>query len=133
MSRSGRGGTRTLLLLSMLAFLTACAGTPDGQGTFTLPAGENTAALTAKSYSFSPESIAARAGETLVLQVENSSGSDHNITIEGPAGRTLRSVDLPARERIPVTILLEKTGRYRFYCDQPYHTTLGMEGEITAR
>lgn len=133
MGISARGSIRTLLLLAMPATLTACAGTPDSPETFTLPAGESTVVLTVKSYSFSPESIVARAGEKLVLQVENSSGSDHNITIENPAGRTLRSVDLPARERIPVTIPLGKAGRYPFYCDQPYHGTLGMKGEITAR
>lgn len=133
MNRSGKGLLHALAPLFLLGLLTGCAGTQEGPETFSLPAGEGAVALTAASYSFSPESITARAGEKLVLLVKNTSGSDHNITIESPDGRTLRSVDLPAREKISVTILLEKAGKYPFYCDQPFHTTLGMEGEIRAR
>lgn len=130
---SGRWLPCALVIFSLLGLLTGCAGTRKSPETITLSPGENRVLLTAGSYFFSPESIAARAGEKIILHVENTSGSDHSITIEGPRGRTLRSVDLPAREKISVTILLEKAGKYPFYCDQPFHRTLGMEGEITAR
>lgn len=133
MDRSGRGSPHALAFTSLLLILTGCAGTPGSPESIVLGPGESRVVLTADSYSFAPESITARAGEKLVLEVENTSGSDHTITIEGPGGRTLRSVDLPARGKIPVTLLLEKAGKYPFYCDQPFHRTLGMEGEITAR
>ena len=128
--RTVRRGRAALLLL--LISLSGCAGTPDDRESVLLSPGENAVALKAGNFSFSPGAITARAGEKLLLLVENASGSEHNLTVEDPDGRTLRSVDLPGREKIAVEIFLEKDGVYQFYCDLPYHRTLGMKGRITA-
>lgn len=126
------GSFAALLPLSALLFLQGCAGTPAVPERAAGPPGRPVIALTAKSYSFTPETVLARAGDELTLEVDNISGSDHNITIETPSGRTLRSLDLPAREKITVKIRLKEAGTYPFYCEQPYHSTLGMHGSIRA-
>ncbi len=126
------GSFAALLPLSALLFQPGCAGTPEVPERAAGPPGHTVIVLTAKSYSFTPETVLARAGDELTLEVNNISGSDHNITIETPGGRTLRSVDLPAREKITVKIRLKEAGAYPFYCEQPYHSTLGMRGTILA-
>lgn len=126
------GGIAALLPLSVLLLQPGCAGTPEVPERALGPPGHPAIVLTAKSFSFTPETIQARAGDELTLEVDNISGSDHNLTIETPGGRTLRSVDLPARERITVKVRLKEAGTYPFYCEQPYHSTLGMRGSIQA-
>jgi plastocyanin len=112
--------------------LPGCSGTPEVPADAAVSRDGQVVALKAGSYSFAPEYIRARAGGELLLEVENLSGSDHNITVETPEGRTLLSVDLPGRETVTVKVRLKSTGIYPFYCDQPLHATMGMKGIILA-
>jgi len=122
----------SLLLLALLVLPPGCSGTPEVTAEAAAPEGRQAIALKVKNYSFAPESIRARAAGELLLEVENLSGSDHNLTVETPEGRTLLSVDLPGRETITVRIKLKTAGTYPFYCDQPFHATMGMKGTIWA-
>jgi plastocyanin len=126
-------GYRQFLLLPALLLLPpGCSGTPEVPVDTAAPRGRQVIALKVKSFSFAPAYIRAFAGGELLLEVENLSGSDHNITVETPEGRTLLSVDLPGRETVTVKVRLKSTGIYPFYCDQPLHATMGMKGIILA-
>jgi plastocyanin len=89
--------------------------------------------ITASSFSFDPAHIVARAGSTLVLRIQNASGSVHNFTITDPGGRVLRSVDLEPRQAQQVEVALRDPGVYPFYCAKTLHPSLGMKGRIEAR
>ncbi len=84
----------------------------------------------ASSFRFAPRDIKAYQGSTLVFQIENVAGIDHNFTIKDPRGSIIRSVPLPAQKTITLKVDLSDTGLYEFYCDRPFHTTLGMTGRI---
>jgi plastocyanin len=126
------GYRRSLLLLTLLVLPPGCSGTPEVPVDAAAPTGLQAIALKAKNYSFTPEYIRASAGGELLLEVENLSGSDHNITVETPEGRTLLSVDLPGGETTTVKARLKSAGIYPFTCDQPLHATMGMKGTILA-
>lgn len=89
--------------------------------------------ITASSFSFDPAQIVARAGETLVLQIHNTSGSAHNFTVADPAGVVLRSVELEPRQTVRVEVAMPTPGVYPFHCAKTLHPTLGMTGRIEAR
>ena len=125
-------GGPSLFLPILLLLAPGCSGSPEVPRETSFPPEGSMVVLKAKNYSFTPVFLHARAGEDLLLEVENLSRSDHNLTVEGPEGRTIRSVDLPAREKIVVKIRLKRRGKYPFYCDQPLHATMGMKGAIAA-
>jgi uncharacterized cupredoxin-like copper-binding protein len=87
-------------------------------------------AMTASSFEFSPAVINAHQGDRLVLKVTNSAGLDHNLTIKNPEGTMIQSVPLPAGKTVEVELKLIEAGHYRYYCNRPFHSTLGMTGNI---
>jgi uncharacterized cupredoxin-like copper-binding protein len=64
------------------------------------------------------------------VEVENISGMEHNFTIKNPEGQVLKSFILPPKKMISETLDLDNPGKYEFYCDKPFHATLGMKGQI---
>jgi uncharacterized cupredoxin-like copper-binding protein len=86
--------------------------------------------VTADDHTFSPNNIQIEKPGSLTLKVENVSDKTHNITLKNPQGDILKSVDLPPKRTIPLTVDLPGTGKYEFYCDKPFHPTLGMVGQI---
>ncbi len=94
---------------------------------------EMTLEMKASSFDFAPSVIIAQKGSTLVLNITNVSGEAHNITVKNPAGKIIKSEDLPAHKTVTVQIRLATAGFYPFYCDKPFHTTLGMKGHIEAK
>lgn len=55
---------------------------------------------------------------------------DHNFSIKDPRGVTMESVDVPGKKTIRVKISLLEPGTYEFFCDMPFHPTLGMRGHF---
>jgi plastocyanin len=82
------------------------------------------------SYSFDPNYIRARQGDTLTINLQNVSGSEHNLTIKNPEGKTIVSQDVTAGSTAMVKVELPAQGGYDFYCDKTGHSTLGMKGRI---
>jgi len=112
-----------------LALLAGC-----GPGRFVeLREGQTAVRVTASSFSFEPSQILARAGVPLTLQVQNTWSSAHNLTVTDPAGAVLRSVVLPPGELVTVEVPVAGPGVYGFYCNETFHSTLGMKGRIEAR
>jgi uncharacterized cupredoxin-like copper-binding protein len=84
--------------------------------------------VTAKSFSFTPNQITVKAGEskTLVLHVKD---VGHDFTVDalgihvaGKGGETVQH-----------TLTFDKPGTYTFYCSVPGHREAGMVGTLTVQ
>ena len=114
-------------IFSMLLFA-ACGG--GLQPLVTAP--ERGAALTieASSFKFEPNNIKAVAGDILALRIKNLSSSAHNVTLQDPMGKVVRSLSLPPEESVTLEVRLEKPGTYDFFCARGFHAGMGMRGRI---
>ncbi len=92
--------------------------------------GEIAVTVKASNFKFEPNNLKAYKGDVLVFRIENSSSSGHNFTVKDPQGRTMQNVDLPANETVTVKVNLSEAGTYEFFCDEPFHSTFGMKGQI---
>ena len=115
-----------------LLLLGGCAQQPS---TLRVPEkeGKKIVNMTASNFKFEPNVIKASPGDVLVLEIENISGTDHNFTIKNPQEDVLGRIDLPEKSTRQLTIQLPGSGIYPFYCDKPFHSTLGMEGRIEVK
>jgi plastocyanin len=106
-----------------------CAGQREPKK-MTAAAGKKTLAMTASNFKFEPSVIQALMGDTLVFKISNASSLAHNFTIKDPLGQIIESVELPPNKSVSVEIPLRDTGAYEFYCDKPFHATMGMKGHV---
>ncbi len=117
-----------LMIALVFLFAFACAGQ---QKTVSVGPGEKTVNIKASDFKFDPNDIKARKGDVLTLSVENvSSGTLHNITVKSPQGNTLAEANIESKSTAKVTVKLTEAGTYPFYCDRPFHSSLGMKGKI---
>lgn len=65
-------------------------------------------------------------------RAEKEEENQHNITIKDPRDATVARADLPPEETVTLDVELKAPGTYSFFCDKPFHPTLGMRGEIVA-
>ncbi len=86
--------------------------------------------MKADSLYFEPNYIKAHRRDILMIKVENVARIEHNLTIQTPQGKTLVSVDIPAKGTATAKVNLAETGTYNFYCDKPLHARMGMKGRI---
>ncbi|HMK42629.1 MAG TPA: cupredoxin domain-containing protein [Dissulfurispiraceae bacterium] len=118
------------LIAAALSFLlSACAGL---QQQVEIGAGETgkIIEMEAASFTFTPNNIKAYQGETITIRITNSSDADHDFTLKDPAGAILQGISLPARQTAMIKVVLADAGVYTFYCDKPFHSLLGMKGQI---
>jgi plastocyanin len=106
----------------------ATTGTTGATGTAG-PAGE-TVDLTATDFEFSPADPTVKAGE-VTFDLTNDGAAPHNITVEGPSGKESIPTDLQSGEEGELTVDLDESGTYTFYCPVGNHRELGMVGEVT--
>ncbi|GAB4266435.1 MAG: hypothetical protein Kow0092_19410 [Deferrisomatales bacterium] len=116
-----------------LAWATACARLQPPVALEPGTAGPAVLSVTAENFSFRPNHIQAPRGTRLVLDVDNVSGTAHNVTVISPGGVVMTSVELPAGRVTRVELPLAQVGDYPFYCAKPFHPALGMRGVIRAR
>jgi plastocyanin len=93
---------------------------------------EQVVQMKASSFSFEPNNLKAYAGDTVDFKIENLSGRAHNLTMAAPGGETIKDVDLPAYETTDIKVTLTTAGTYEFYCNKPFHKSLGMKGQVVA-
>ncbi len=122
--------TSVNLALSFVALflLISCASVQEKP--VAVPKGEKTLAIKAEDFKFEPNSIQAHQGDVLTLNIENTSGGDHNFTLKTPQGHTVVNKDLPAKSTTSIKITLSEPGIYIFHCGKPFHSTMGMKGQI---
>ena len=114
--------------LIVTMFVVGCASVE--QKPVVLEPGEKTLVMKVESYKFEPNDIKAHRGDVLTVKLESDASVDHNLTITTPQGATLVNVDIPAKGTANVRVNLSETGIYQFYCDKPFHSTMGMKGQI---
>ncbi len=93
---------------------------------------QETIQMTAGDFKFQPNNITTRAGNTLTFRIQNVSGTAHNFTLKSPDGKTMQSVDIPARQSVEVKATFAQPGTYKFDCNKPGHSELGMKGQVVA-
>ncbi len=82
--------------------------------------------IEADDYYFKPTFVRGAPGQTLTLEVENESGTLHNLSI--PGQRIDR--DIPPRSKTKVDIVFPASGVVGFSCK--FHGALGMNGQLLA-
>ena len=135
---------RFLLLLPILVLaLSACTSEENSTNT-TVPANnaaptENTETTAATgsldvmmtNFKFSPSTLTAKAGETIVINLTSEGGS-HDFVIDelGVKSQTLSS---GKTQTIEITIPADATSgtTYEYYCSIDGHRALGMVGTLT--
>lgn len=92
------------------------------------------------SYGYSPNPLVLAAGKPVTLLFVNRAGKGHDFT----AGRFFASsrilagtvvggeVDLHGGQSASVT-LVPAAGQYKVHCGKPFHSVLGMRGDIVVR
>lgn len=118
------------ILLAGLLVTVSCAGMGAPVTAPSPEQGKRVIDMKANNFEFQPNNIKVPEPSALTLTVENISDEEHNLTIKNPEGQVLKSVDLPPKKTVSVTVDLPTSGKYEFYCDKPFHTTLGMKGQI---
>jgi plastocyanin len=89
------------------------------------------------NYKFTPSTIQLSGGEPVVLHLVNTSGSKHTFhaaeffaaarRVSGPVRNGDVMVAAHATADIRVT---PEPGSYHVHCDRPFHSMLGMSGQI---
>jgi uncharacterized cupredoxin-like copper-binding protein len=91
---------------------------------------ESVVMVEANDYSFVPNHFQTYQGTSIVFTIQNTSGSKHNFTIKDPGGNILQSAEVAPQKSVEVKVDFPHIGVYPFYCDRPFHRTLGMEGRV---
>lgn len=142
-SSSRQLGLRRLILPGfsglVILVLGGCMGGPIGPGMHGRGAGNDAQApsplsgasellVVADDFSFEPDELRIRAGETVNLTLDNRGGLYHDLSIEDN-GFVLTA---DAGERASGALTVPAAGRYRFVCSVPGHAEAGMTGTLVA-
>jgi uncharacterized cupredoxin-like copper-binding protein len=84
------------------------------------------------SVSFTPSSIAVRAGEPVELTLRNEGNVPHNFTLSEGVTTPVK-VDVRGGQTARASFTIERPGTYHFSCSVPGHAAAGMPGTITAQ
>jgi YVTN family beta-propeller protein len=101
------------------------------QGTMTISdhgtlavTGQKTIELEADEYYFKPTFLQGVPGQRLQLEIENESGTLHNISLP----EQHLDMDVPPKGKVTVEVVFPASGAVRFFCK--FHEALGMQGAL---
>jgi YVTN family beta-propeller protein len=80
--------------------------------------------LEADEYYFKPTFLQGTPGQRLKLEIENESGTLHNISLP----EQQLDVDIPPKGKVTVDVVFPASGAVRFFCK--FHEALGMHGAL---
>jgi plastocyanin len=92
--------------------------------------------VTLGDYKYKPDEITLKAGQPVVLELENvDSLTPHNLTLQNKAGGLDIDVNVSAGDTIRVELTPAVPGNYTFYCNKKLlfmksHREHGMEGML---
>ena len=86
--------------------------------------GQTTIELEADEYYFKPTFLQGTPGQRLKLEVENESGTLHNISLP----EQHLDMDIPPKGKVTVEVVFPASGTVRFFCK--FHEALGMHGAL---
>jgi plastocyanin len=78
--------------------------------------------------SYRPSTVAVRAGEALLLSLENPDAQPHDLNLLGLAEPV--HLFLNGRKAVVSSVTFPRPGRYPFFCSLAGHQAAGMEGEV---
>jgi YVTN family beta-propeller protein len=87
-------------------------------------AGQREVHLEADDYYFKPTFLRGKVGQTVTLEVENESGTLHNLTVPGLG----IDRDLPPKAKVKLAVTFPASGTLAFHCK--LHQALGMNGQL---
>lgn len=118
-------------LWTLLLFLLIFGVSVGAQSTVKVAEGKETVIeMTASNMKFEPDVVRAQVGDNITLDIKNIASGSHNFTLKDPKGQVMKSVDLSPNQTATVKISLKEAGVYEFYCDKPFHATMGMKGRL---
>ena len=121
----------TVALLSLILLsIGACTGTQNATKVSIVGDKKGTVEVTADNFHFEPSIIEVKSGDPIFLEVTNISSGTHNLTVKDLDGQVIQNVELPANNTIDVELHFKQPGTYEFYCDKPFHKTMGMKGQF---
>lgn len=82
--------------------------------------------VSGKNFSFTPNKIVLKKGETTVITFKNTGGF-HNFIVDE---LNIETPIIPSGENAKVTITPEKIGTFEFYCSVGNHRAMGMKGTL---
>ena len=118
-----------IVALGLVVFVSSCARL---QQPVTVEGGQNIVRMTASDFKFQPNNVTTRAGQSILFQIQNVTGTSHNFTLKDPDGGTVQNVDIPAKQSVDIKVTFSRPGTYKFYCDRTGHSQLGMKGQVVA-
>jgi len=86
--------------------------------------GQTTIELEADEYYFKPTFLQGAPGQRLKLEIENESGTLHNISLT----EQHLDVDIPPKGKVAVEVVFPASGTMRFFCK--FHEAMGMHGAL---
>jgi len=86
--------------------------------------GQTTIELEADEYYFKPTFLQGTPGQRLALEIENESGTLHNLSLPEQHLDT----DIPPKGKVTVEVVFPASGTMRFFCK--FHEALGMHGAL---
>jgi len=121
----------------MLALLLGCG--LIGWLPFAMAAGDDAQVvhMTLGDYQFKPNEITLKAGQPVVLELQNVDRiTPHNLTLKDEKGGLDIDVDVSGGDTVRVELTPEVPGNYTFYCNKKLlfmksHRDHGMEGHLT--
>src|SRR3989441_2653372 len=82
--------------------------------------------LEADDYYFEPTFLRGQPGQTVKLEIENESGTLHNLSLPAQG----LDKDIPPKGTVEVEVTFPPSGELRFFCK--FHSALGMHGALLA-
>jgi plastocyanin len=112
-----------LVLLGAALVSAACGGSSGGS----VAAGSaSTVQMAMNNYAFSPSVLNGTPGQKQTIHLTNSSGTEHNFTLEDQKVNK----DVESGKDADVTITFPSSGQLVFVCE--YHAGKGMKGTLVA-
>jgi uncharacterized cupredoxin-like copper-binding protein len=95
-------------------------------------------------YKFAPMQLTLDHGQAYVLHLTNTGSKAHDlsakaffqtVTLAPASAAKVKNgdIDLDEGESVDVTLTPQKPGTYEMHCTHPFHSMLGMKGEIVVR
>lgn len=106
---------------TQVAAETASSATPEASPTI------KEFTVTGKNYSFAPESLSVKKGDTVRLTFVNEVGN-HDLRIDEFGVKTKI---IKAGEKDTVEFIVDKVGTFEYYCSVGKHRENGMKGSFT--
>ncbi|MEA2642639.1 MAG: hypothetical protein QOF51_4033 [Chloroflexota bacterium] len=117
-----------VLLAAITLTLSACSG-GAASGGGAAGGGAQTVSVAAAEYTFTPATATVKAGQPVTLTLRNNGTQVHDLTIDAIGGQKVQIIAQPGQ---PATgTFTPAAGTYQFYCSQPGHQQLGMQGTLT--